>query len=400
MATQHIYIHYPYCLYKCHYCDFNSYAYEPKDIPQSPYLDALLAEIRARRRIFERTGAGFFADGTVIDTVFLGGGTPSLMNPSDVALVLAALEKIFRFATNVEITLESNPGTVTKEKFMAFKAAGVNRVSLGVQSFHDQDLQRFGRIHTGDEAKRALAAALDSGITRVSGDLIFGFPDQTLGEWEQNLDTILSFGLKHVSAYALTAEEGTSFTSDLKKGLLKEADGELFAAMQERTYERFENAGLKAYEISNFAVPGEESRHNLGYWRYQAYAGLGAGAFATYFYDGAKPHTFAVRESNHKAPEHYMRKAAAGADFSVIEKIDKNTAAKEAVMMGLRLAEGLDLNDFRRRFGFALEEKCAATIHKLSERGWLKIEDARLIPTRAGFLMNNQVVTEFFAALG
>lgn len=397
MATKHIYIHFPYCLYKCHYCDFNSYAYEKKDIPQTNYLQALLTEIRLRRQIFAATGISFFADGDAIETVFFGGGTPSLMNPKDVELILAELRKSFVFAPDIEITLESNPGTVTKQALADFKAAGINRVSIGLQSFHDEDLKRFGRIHTGMEGKRAIEAALESGITRVSGDLIFGFPDQTLRQWENNLDTILSFGLKHVSAYALTAEEGTQFTSEIRRGLLKETDAELFAAMQEATYDRFEAAELSAYEISNFAVPGEESRHNLGYWRYQAYVGLGAGAFSTYFYADEKGEKqFAARESNHKVPEHYMRKVAEGADFFTTESLDKTTTIKEALMMGLRLSEGLDVTAFGNRFECSLEELIPQSLKRHLELGVLHQKEKRLFVTRKGFLLNNQLLADLF----
>lgn len=397
MRTKHIYIHFPYCLYKCHYCDFNSYAYEKKDIPQANYLQALLTEIQLRRQIFETTGASFFTDGSRVDTIFFGGGTPSLMNPNDVSLLLNELQKFLDFAPDIEITLESNPGTVIKQALADFKAAGINRVSIGLQSFHDQDLKRFGRIHTGIEAKRAIEAALESGIARVSGDLIFGFPDQTLRQWENNIDTILSFGLKHVSAYALTAEEGTQFTSELRRGLLKETDAELFAAMQEATYDRFEAAGLAAYEISNFATLGEQSRHNLGYWRYQAYAGLGAGAFSTYFYEDAKTEkTFAVRESNHKVPEHYMRKVSEGGDFFVNETLDKTIAIKEALMMGLRLSEGFDITAFYNRFGCTLEELAPKALQRHLDLGTLRQEEPKLFVTRKGFLLNNQLLSDLF----
>lgn len=391
-----IYIHFPYCLYKCHYCDFNSHAYERSAIPGERYATALLTEVRRRRGIFEKTGAGFFADGTEVETVFIGGGTPSLMDPAALAAVLAELARTLLFSPDVEITLEANPGTVDRTRFEAFRAAGVNRVSLGVQSFHDKYLAAFGRIHSGDEAAAAVTAARDV-FGRASCDLIFGFPGQTLSEWESDLRRALSFGLKHVSCYALTAEEGTRYTKDVKTGALHETDSDVMQAMQELTYEMTAAAGLPAYEISNFAVPDEASRHNLGYWRYQRYIGLGAGAVGQFdLHDSLSP---VARQSNHKIPDHYMRTVCSDEAFFTEEHVPLAMAAQEFLMMGLRTAEGVALSEFARRFGVALERRLVTSCDKHIIQGRLVFDQGRLKPSREGFLFNNVVVADLFAAL-
>lgn len=402
MTPAHLYIHYPYCLYKCRYCDFNSYAYEAGEIPQTRYARTLISEIRRRREISERGGDGFLRDGAEIATVFFGGGTPSLMNPDDAELVLAEAAGTNYAAPDVEITLESNPGTVTREKFREFRRAGINRVSLGVQSFHDKYLGRFGRIHTGGEASNAIGAALSAGFERVSCDLMFGFPGQTLAEWRSDLERAFDFGLKHISCYALTAEEGTSYAAEIRKGEWRETDPDLFADMQELTYDMTAAAGLAAYEISNFAVPGEECRHNLAYWRTRPYVGLGAGAVSQFVSDAGGESSgspFLVRQTDHKAPDHYMRTVKDGTDFFVSESVGRADAMKEFVMMGLRLRDGISLQDFEARFGSCLEKSCAGVIAKRVADGSLLREGGRLRPTRLGFLRNNAVVRDFFAAL-
>lgn len=394
MTPSHLYIHFPYCLYKCRYCDFNSYAYERTEIPGTRYAAALVGEIRKRRTISDEGGDGFFKNGTELATLFFGGGTPSLMNPRDVTAVLEEIGRANPAASDAEITLESNPGTVNTDAFRAFREAGINRVSIGVQSFNDKYLGRFGRIHTGDEALRAIAAARSAGFSRVSCDLIFGFPGQTIDEWRADLARALSLGLKHVSCYALTAEAGTEFAAEVRRGAFVETDPDLFADMQELTYEMTAEVGLSAYEISNFAVPGEECRHNLAYWRSRSYVGLGAGGVSQ-FVSAER----VVRQTNHKVPDHYMRTLAEGGEFCVAESVGRVDAMKEFVMMGLRLRDGISLSEFSARFGSCLEESCAGVIARHVAEGRLILEADRLRPTRTGFLRNNAVVGDFFAVL-
>jgi oxygen-independent coproporphyrinogen-3 oxidase len=394
VTPAHLYIHFPYCLYKCRYCDFNSYAYERAEIPGTRYAAALVGEIRKRRTISDEGGDGFLKNGTELATLFFGGGTPSLMNPKDVTAVLEEIGRTHPAASDAEITLESNPGTVNTDAFRAFREAGINRVSIGVQSFHDKYLGRFGRIHTGDEALRAIDAARSAGFSRVSCDLIFGFPGQTLDEWRADLARAFSLGLKHVSCYALTAEAGTEFAAEVRRGAFVETDPDLFADMQELTYEMTAEVGLSAYEISNFAVPGEECRHNLAYWRSRSYVGLGAGGVSQFVSTER-----VVRQTNHKVPDHYIRTLAEGGEFYVAESVGRVDAMKEFVMMGLRLRDGISLSEFLARFGSCLEESCAGVIARHVAEGSLILEADRLRPTRTGFLRNNAVVSDFFAVL-
>jgi len=382
---RHIYIHFPYCLYKCHYCDFNSHAWDQGKIPHSDYVSALLFEVEARKRFFEEMGTHFFPKNTEIASLFFGGGTPSLMRAQDVESIIRVLDKYFTLAPNCEITLESNPGTVDRQRFVDFKNAGINRISMGVQSFQDKNLKRFGRIHSGDDAIAAINVALESGVERVSADLIFGFPDQSLKEWERDVKKMLGFGLKHISCYALTAEPDTIYTHDLQKGQLFEVDADLFADMQNLTYELTDEAGVPAYEISNFAVSGEESRHNLGYWRYSSFLGIGAGAWSNFS---------AVRTMNTKPPTQYMQDIQKGTFFTQ-EDIDERTAMTEYLMMGLRLKAGISHNDFAGRFDLSLVSVFGDEILRAVERGWLEDDGAWMRPTREGFLFNNSLVQMF-----
>ena len=412
-----IYIHYPYCLYKCHYCDFNSHAYAKSDIPQNQYTQALLAELQRRRVDFTKSGTGFFPDGTKIKTIFLGGGTPSLMNPNDLEKILNALRDVFLFDDHIEITLESNPGTVTFEKFRDFKSAGVNRVSLGVQSLHDRYLSKFGRIHTAREAHVAVEAAVAAGIPRISTDLIYGFPNQSLSEWQKDLDEMLSWNLGHASCYALTAEEGTEFAKSVKNQLVAETNPDLFADFQEFTYARLAATGRRAYEVSNFALPGEESRHNLAYWNYESYLGLGAGACSQFVSSvGANNHSplqgniTVRRQTNYRAPEHYMRTIACADNFYTTEVIEQTTAMQEFVMMGLRLQDGVDENRFQNLFQKSFRAVFVKAIAQNLENGRLVYERAGLGPapkenhrlkvTQQGFLMNHALVWDFFNEVG
>jgi len=385
MQKFHIYIHFPYCLYKCHYCDFNSHAWDEGKIPHSDYVSALLFEVEARKRLFEGKGTHFFPEKTEIASLFFGGGTPSLMRAEDVEKIISTLDQEFTLAPNCEITLESNPGTVDRQRFVDFKNAGINRISMGVQSFQEKNLKRFGRIHSGDEAVAAINAALESGVERVSADLIFGFPGQSLKEWEGDLKKMLGFGLKHISCYALTAEPDTIYTRDLQKGQLAEVDADLFADMHNLTYELTDKAELSAYEISNFAADGEESRHNLGYWRYSSFLGLGAGAWSNF------P---AVRTMNIKAPSQYMQAVQKGAFFEQ-EEIEQRTAMTEYLMMGLRLKEGISHNDFAERFGESLASVFGDEVLRAVEKGWLEDDGAWMRATREGFLFNNSLVQMF-----
>ncbi|OJS43028.1 coproporphyrinogen III oxidase, partial [Escherichia coli] len=284
-----LYVHWPFCLAKCPYCDFNSHVRDR--IVAEEWERALLADLQHEAG---RPGRG------LVGSVFFGGGTPSLMPPSLVAGILARTEQLLGFAPNVEITLEANPSSVEADKFAALAAAGVNRVSLGVQALDDRALRMLGRLHSADEALAALDTA-QRHFGRVSIDLIYARPGQTVSAWERELSRALTFGTEHLSLYQLTIEPGTRFATDVRRGdmvpLGDDEAADLFALTREMTAA----AGLPAYEISNHARPGCESRHNLAYWRYQDYAGIGPGAH------GRRGGIATVR---HRKPENYLAAVA------------------------------------------------------------------------------------------
>jgi putative oxygen-independent coproporphyrinogen III oxidase len=261
-----LYIHWPFCLKKCPYCDFNSHVREGVDVAQ--WQAALLADMRHEAEL---------AGGEALESVFFGGGTPSLMPPTLVAALLAEAERLWSFASGIEITLEANPSSVEASKFRDLAAAGVNRVSLGLQALDDEALRFLGRLHDVQGGLAALQRAQEA-FTRVSFDLIYARPGQTPEQWAQELDRAIGFGTSHLSLYQLTIETGTRFATDVRQGAFEPLAEDPAADLFELTRERTEAAGLPAYEVSNHARPGEESRHNLTYWRYQDYIGIGPGA--------------------------------------------------------------------------------------------------------------------------
>ena len=328
-----LYIHWPFCLRKCPYCDFNSHVRDAVDMEQ--WRGALLADMSVEA---ER------AAGEPLESVFFGGGTPSLMPPAFVAALLAEAERLWGFAPDVEITLEANPSSVEAANFAALAAAGVNRVSLGVQALDDAALRFLGRLHDVAEALAALEIAQQH-FQRVSFDLIYARPDQTPEAWEAELRRALSFGTGHLSLYQLTIEPNTRFATDVRKGafapLADDPAADLFALTRELT----ESAGLPAYEISNHARPGEESRHNLAYWRYRDYAGIGPGAHGR---------RGGVATRRHKKPENFLDAVARNGHGLAEERpLSTREQASEALLMGLRLREGVPLDALAERFGIA-----------------------------------------------
>jgi oxygen-independent coproporphyrinogen-3 oxidase len=294
---------------------------------------ALLADMRAEAAV---------AGGEALTSIFFGGGTPSLMPPALVAALLAEAEALWGFADGIEITLEANPSSVEAANFAGLAAAGVNRVSLGVQSLDDAELRFLGRLHGADEALAALATA-QAHFARVSFDLIYALPGHTPGLWHDRLTRALGFGTGHLSLYQLTIEPGTRFASDVRRGRLTPLDDDAAAELFDITQELTGAAGLPAYETSNHARPGEESRHNLAYWRYQDYAGIGPGAH------GRRGGMATVR---HKKPENFLKAVAAqGNGIAEARILTVPEQATEALLMGLRLTEGVDLAALSARFG-------------------------------------------------
>lgn len=360
-----LYIHWPFCAKKCPYCDFNSHVREGVDVPA--WQAALIADMRAEASV---------AGGEALTSIFFGGGTPSLMPPALVGALLAEAERLWGFDPGIEITLEANPSSVEAANFAALASAGINRVSLGVQSLDDAELRFLGRLHGADEALAALDTA-QAHFGRVSFDLIYALPGHTPDLWEARLSRALSFGTGHLSLYQLTIEPGTRFASDVRRGRLVPLDNDEAAELFDITQALTGAAGLPAYETSNHARAGEESRHNLAYWRYQDYAGIGPGAH------GRRGGVATVR---HKKPENFLS-AVARQGNGIVEARTLATAdqAAEALLMGLRLTEGLDLAALSARFALPraglIEE---AALARLVSLGLMWAEGTRIGVAPAG----------------
>ena len=331
-----LYIHWPFCLSKCPYCDFNSHVREGIEV--DVWREALLADLRHEANL---------SANEALDSVFFGGGTPSLMPPTLVSDLLNEAERLWGFAPGIEITLEANPSSVEAANFAALASAGVNRVSLGLQALDDESLRFLGRLHGAKEGLQALETA-HKRFKRVSFDLIYARPGQTGEQWAAELDRALSFGTGHLSLYQLTIEPGTRFATDVRQGAFTPLDDDPAADLFALTRELTAAAGLPAYEVSNHARPGEESRHNLTYWRYQDYVGIGPGAH------GRRNGVATLR---HKKPENWLGAVQARGDGLKEERpLGTREQASEALLMGLRLAEGVDLGALSARFGIPASE--------------------------------------------
>jgi putative oxygen-independent coproporphyrinogen III oxidase len=373
-----IYVHWPFCVAKCPYCDFNSHVRERVD--QTRWRDALLAEL---------DHAAQEAPGRAVTSVFFGGGTPSLMPPDTVAAVIERIGKLWCVDAGAEITLEANPSSVEAANFAALRQAGVNRLSLGIQALREEPLRFLGRAHDLQEGLAAIDVARKH-FDRYSFDLIYARPDQTLADWRAELDQAIGLAGDHLSLYQLTIERGTRFWTDHAKGKFDVPDEEQAASLYEITQERLASAGLPAYEISNHAKPGGESRHNLVYWRYEDYVGVGPGAHGRFTSDGAKQ---ATRRTS--GPEAWLEQVeAAGHGTAERETVDAETMQREALMMGLRLAEGVDLQALARRgVRIELDERRLAP---LIDGGLLEKTNGRLVATSAGRQVLNSVLLKLF----
>ncbi|MEX6505795.1 radical SAM family heme chaperone HemW [Jiella sp. M17.18] len=372
-----VYVHWPFCAAKCPYCDFNSHV-RHKPIDQDRYAAAFERELKeAARR----------SPGETVTSIFLGGGTPSLMEPKTVARILDAVAANWPVAGGAEITMEANPSSVEAERFRGYRAAGVNRVSLGVQALNDEDLKRLGRLHDVAEALRAIRLARET-FPRLSFDLIYARPDQSVEAWEAELTQAIDLAADHLSLYQLTIEQGTPFYALHKAGKLIVPDGETSAALYEATQQLTAARGLPAYEISNHAVPGAESRHNLTYWRYGLYAGVGPGAHGRLMKDGVR-HAVA----NEKMPETWLKMVEAWDSGAVEdEPLSAEEQADELLLMGLRLAEGIDLARWRRLAGRDIDPDSESDLraHGMIER----LGPDRIRATPAGMLVLDAVVAD------
>ncbi|MBS0276653.1 MAG: coproporphyrinogen III oxidase [Proteobacteria bacterium] len=375
-----IYVHWPFCAAKCPYCDFNSHV--RARIDEDAWTDAVVREL-------EYVASWQGEDRPIVSTVFFGGGTPSLMGGKAVGKTIDTIAQLWRLANDVEITLESNPASADAARFRDYRAGGVTRVSLGVQALNDKDLKMLGRLHDVAEAKAALGMAMAT-FDRVSLDLIYARPDQTAEAWRKELKEALAFGTDHLSLYQLTIEPATPFATLARTGALTPLDDDNAASLYEITQELTDAAGRPAYEISNHAKPGEESRHNLLYWRYGQYAGVGPGAHGRLDIGGRRIATVAE-----KLPERWQQ-AVSRRGHGIVEEnaVPREDAAREHLLMNLRLAEGLDLAAYKARWNV---EPDRARVAELSEQGFLKTENGRLIATPQGRLVLNRLIAEIAA---
>jgi oxygen-independent coproporphyrinogen-3 oxidase len=377
-----VYVHWPFCASKCPYCDFNSHV-RAGGIDEPRFLAGFLRELAHMAAL---------APGREVSSVFFGGGTPSLMHPSTTAAILDATASHWTVQPRAEITLEANPSSVEAERFRGYRAAGVNRVSLGVQALNDPDLRALGRLHSVAEARAAVDVARAT-FDRYSFDLIYARPHQTLAAWRAELANALAMADCHLSLYQLTIEDGTPFAGLHAAGKLKVPDPELADALYETTQEMMEAAGRPAYEISNHAVPGEESRHNLVYWRYGEYAGIGPGAHGRLSIDGQR-HAL-ITERN---PERWLAQVEReGHGLIEVEPLSNAEQADEMLLMGLRLTEGIDL---ARLAAIGGTRPDASIIRELADLGLLEMSDCdRLRATARGRFVLDALVLKLSASL-
>ncbi len=370
-----LYVHWPFCQAKCPYCDFNSHVVS--QIDQSAWVTAYQFELRRM---------GELLPDRLLNSIFFGGGTPSLMHPDTVAAVIEAARENWTFANDIEISLEANPGSVEAGRFAGYRDAGVNRISMGIQALNDDDLRRLGRIHTVDEARTAFDVARNC-FDRVSFDLIYARQGQTLEAWKAELSEALSMAIDHLSLYQLTIEDGTAFGDRYARGKLRDLPTDDNAAdMYLATQDICDAYGLPGYEISNHARPGADSRHNQIYWRYGDYVGVGPGAHGRITLDGQRYATEAPR-----APGAWLDAVKKGRGLLPFEILKPEDQVVEHMMMGMRLFEGLDLERHEALAGKPLSE---TKIQELTDWGMIVVDGARLRATSQGRAVLNAVLRE------
>lgn len=377
LETASLYLHVPFCHTRCHYCDFNTYA---GILPlREPYVKALLTEIELAGEGAQR------ADGTRrrSRTIFFGGGTPSLLSVSQLTRLLNACFAAFAVDVDAEITMEANPGTLDQQQLAGIRAAGVNRLSMGAQSFDAELLKTLGRIHTPQEITQAVHYARAAGFTSINVDFMFGLPGQTMRHWQETLDRALDLRPEHLSLYSLIVEEGTPFYSWAHEGRIVPGDEDLCADMYEYADERLQAAGYANYEISNWALPGHASRHNLTYWQNLPYIGMGAGAYSTF--NGR-------RFSNQRDPLEYIKTLKARRIPEVeSEIVGHEQEMTETAFLALRTAMGLHLPTFEQRFAQPFAQFVGNRLRLVEEAGLLEHEDEWLRLSKRGRLLGNEV---------
>ncbi len=375
--TASLYLHIPFCHTRCHYCDFNTYA---GILPlREPYVRALLTEIALAGRMVQ------YPEGMQrrSRTIFFGGGTPSLLSVEQIARILNACRAAFAVDEDAEITLEANPGTLNREQLHGIRAAGVNRLSMGAQSFDAELLKALGRIHTPKEITQAVQFARAAGFTSINVDFMFGLPGQTMQHWRETLDRVLDLCPEHLSLYSLIIEEGTPFYTWTAEGRIMPGDADLCADMYEYADERLQAAGYVNYEISNWSLPGHASRHNMTYWQNLPYLGIGAGAYSS----------FAGRRfSNVREPLEYIRLLKAQQrPEAESEVVGREQEMSETAFLALRTAQGLHLPTFEQRFAEPFTQFVGDRLRLVEEAGLLEQERDWLRLSKRGRLLGNEV---------
>lgn len=387
-VTAGIYLHIPFCRIKCPYCDFNTYTGMQDRIPS--YVDALISELELRVGSEPQGSQG------PLRSIYFGGGTPSLLTPAQVEGLLAAIQQHVPVSENLEVTLEANPGTVDVDRLRAFKSAGVTRLTLGVQTFSPRLLASLGRLHTVEESLQAVDAAVSAGFDNLNIDLMFGLPEQSVAEWTADLEQGLALPVGHISLYNLTIEDGTPFGREQKQGRLSLPDEEHCRAMYVLAIEESEAAGFDRYEVSNFARPGLECQHNRLYWEGDSWLGLGAGAHGFTATTG----DWGRRWWNVRGPGAYvamLREGTLPEDGS--ELLDERMARDEALMLGLRRSEGLDLARFERRFGVDPRDLADPVLARALQSGFLTLADDALRTTKDGVIIVDYLISSLSSAL-
>ena len=368
-----LYIHIPFCVRKCHYCGFYSTTYT------KPQADEYIASLRLEAASYQRAFVG-----RTFDSVYMGGGTPTALSSEQLKKLIVTVHEHFQISRDAECTVEANPNTVSGSQLMLLREGGVNRLSLGVQSFNNDVLKTLGRLHTAEEAADAFMLARSSGFTNIGIDLIYGVPGQTAAQWNETLDKTIMLKPEHVSAYSLSIDEGSRFMSEAEAGRFSLPGDEQGVTMYERAVNDLGRAGYNRYEISNFSLPGFTCRHNMNYWERGEYLGLGPGAWS--FISGRRYHAIAdVRE--------YSLRLKAGLSIIRDEEVANfRQAANETVMLGLRMAEGVDLARFERDFGADTSRQLEENATPLQQAGLLEKTRGRIRLTGRGFLLANEAL--------
>jgi oxygen-independent coproporphyrinogen-3 oxidase len=383
LQTLSLYVHIPFCHAKCHYCDFNSYAGQLRW--REPYVQALLREIAWAGQVASDSGAAGRPVGQPwpCRTIFFGGGTPSLLTAEQVSQIVGAARQAFIVHTDAEITLEANPGTLEQEHLAALRAAGVNRLSMGAQSFDAGLLRWMGRIHGPEEIERAFYLARAAGFENINLDFIFGLPDQRMEQWETTLERALALAPDHLSLYALIVEEGTPLQRWVEQGRVRPADEDLAAEMYLLAQRRLAEAGYIQYEISNWAKPGDACQHNLTYWQNRPYLGVGAGAHSSF---AGRRFSAALKIREYIEQVHHNGNAVVES-----EEISPELEMTETAMLALRLNEGLSQALFEQRFGKPFDEVFGGRLAPMEATGLLERKDGWIRLSEQGRLLGNEV---------